>query len=128
MNKEERYIIDKAGRENPFRVPQGYFEDFATKMMDSLPERNTETTSESNAGISGMKPEPKRRWLRPLVAAAACVALVFGTVSYLQRLDSDSAMQQGTTMDYLSETSFEDELADYAMLDNMDIYAYLADE
>ena len=38
MNKQED-ILDKIGRRDGMTVPPGYFDDFATKMVSSLPER-----------------------------------------------------------------------------------------
>ena len=30
---EEQYLIEKAGKENPFRVPEGYFDTLASQVM-----------------------------------------------------------------------------------------------
>ena len=38
MSDEEK-IRSKIGTENPFKVPEGYFEDFQQRLMSSLPER-----------------------------------------------------------------------------------------
>ena len=35
--KEEQEIIKKCGKGNPFKVPEGYFEDFTRNMMAQLP-------------------------------------------------------------------------------------------
>jgi len=37
----EDNIIAKAGKQNPFRVPDHYFEDFTHELMDKLPEQET---------------------------------------------------------------------------------------
>ena len=34
-------IIAKVGKQNPFRVPDHYFEDFTHELMDKLPELET---------------------------------------------------------------------------------------
>ena len=39
MLKEEKYLNEVMGRKNPFRVPEGYFDDFADRMMEMLPEK-----------------------------------------------------------------------------------------
>ena len=31
--EEQKYIEEKAGKRNPFRVPDGYFDNFAAQMM-----------------------------------------------------------------------------------------------
>ena len=33
---EEQYLINKAGKENPFRVPEGYFDSLASQVMSSV--------------------------------------------------------------------------------------------
>ena len=38
MEREERFIEEKFGRRTPFKVPEGYFDDFASQLMQSLPE------------------------------------------------------------------------------------------
>ena len=34
MISEEKFIAEKFGRREPFRVPDGYFDDFASQMME----------------------------------------------------------------------------------------------
>ena len=38
MKHEESEILNKIGRDAGFRVPEGYFEDFNSRMKDMLPE------------------------------------------------------------------------------------------
>ena len=38
MGKEEN-ILRKVGTQNPFRVPENYFEDFTQELMNKLPEK-----------------------------------------------------------------------------------------
>ena len=37
--KEEDNILKKVGTENAFRVPEGYFENFNSELMNRLPEK-----------------------------------------------------------------------------------------
>lgn len=37
--KEEDNILKKVGKENVFRVPDGYFENLTSEVMSRLPER-----------------------------------------------------------------------------------------
>ena len=37
--KEEDKILKKIGTENPFRVPDGYFENLTSEVMNRLPEK-----------------------------------------------------------------------------------------
>ena len=37
--KEEDNILKKVGRENSFKVPEGYFENLTSEVMGKLPEK-----------------------------------------------------------------------------------------
>ena len=118
---EEMYIQEKVGKRNPFRVPEGYFDNLTAQVMQNLPE------------------QPKRRaksvFMRPVFYAAAsvCALLVAGaawmwhpaaevtSTAPVQAKAVSQPQQQDATEEYM------DEAADYMMLDNHEIYAYLAE-
>lgn len=108
---EENYLRERISKKNPFQVPEGYFEDFATQVMANLPAREQKLTVRHSA-------------LRPWMYAAAClVVAVFCIAFYFSRIQPDSPeMSQ-----MIVSESYMDEAADYAMIDNTDIYACLAD-
>lgn len=116
MNEED-YIRNKMGN-NPFRVPEGYFEHLTSRIMSQLPDQPVQ-----------QKPTLVKR-LRPLLYAAACICVaVFSVAIYFNHKDAEqplaSTIQQQDT--YYSDT-YIDEVADYAMLDNEEIYySLLAD-
>ncbi len=39
MKKEETDLLKRCGTENPFTVPEGYFECFTEQLIEKLPER-----------------------------------------------------------------------------------------
>ena len=125
MKNEEGYIRSKAGGRTPFRVPDGYFDSFTTMMMDKLP-------SQEEAKVVPMR---RRRMTisRTIVSAAACFCVaVFGLTLYYGKSLFEKQPQASETIvsNYHNTTAetYEDEVVDYAMMDNMDIYAYLASE
>lgn len=112
--EEEKYIEERIGKRNPFLVPDGYFDQFADQMMASLPER---------------KPRAKSIWLRPAIYVAAGICALFGLVAALKFTpisDQTVPVQAQVLVQEQADDSF-DEAADYMMLDNHDIYAYMAD-
>ena len=112
MNYEEKEIKERFGQVNPFRVPDGYFDQLTERVMSQLPER--EQTAE-HVSLSSSRPKSRLVALRPWMYAAACtVAAVFANVN----------VAASTTN---TESQYIDEYADYVMLDNAEIYAYLAD-
>ena len=117
---EEMYIQEKVGKRNPFRVPDGYFDNLTAQVMQNLPE------------------QPKRRaksvFMRPVFYAAAsvCALLVAGAAWMWhpsEEVSSAAPVQAKTVALPQQDASGEyiDEAADYMMLDNHEIYAYLAE-
>ena len=113
MTIEEKIISEKMGHRNPFSVPEGYFDQLAQRVADRLPEEH---------------PAARTFRLRPLYYAAASVValLVVGTVAYTRLADDE----QQTLLSSVTETTtvaddYLDEAADYAMIDNHDIYLCL---
>ena len=117
MMNEEEYLNSKLGKKNPFTVPEGYFEQLTAQVMERLPEQKPAKTAVI-----------KR--LRPWLYAAACVCIgVFTTaVLFRNKHDNTKELQQMATLEqenmYYSDNYIEEE-ANYAMVDNQDIYACL---
>ena len=120
MTDEERIIQENMGKQNPFRVPDGYFDRFAEQLMEQLPERQVEA--------------PKRTVLlkiwRPVLLAAACTCVaIFSVTLYLNHSKQQTTTEPAvaTVITTTADEDFMDEAADYAMLDNADIYACLSE-
>lgn len=124
MENEEEYLINKMGKKTPFTVPEGYFDQFAERLMDQLPDS-----------------KPKKAIvyrLRPWLYAAMFAGLLGWSASLFfsndltdadkQKLAAAAAQQPTTetTAQTYSDNYIED-AANYAMIDNEEIYAYLAD-
>ena len=45
MNTEDKFLKTQFGNKRPFKVPDGYFEDFASQILDKLPDRELITAS-----------------------------------------------------------------------------------
>ena len=117
---EEMYIQEKVGKRNPFRVPEGYFDNLTAQVMQNLPE------------------QPKRRaksvFMRPVFYAAASVgALLVAGAAWMWHPSAEvssavpvqaKAVSQPQQQD--NADGYFDEAADYMMLDYHEIYAYMA--
>jgi predicted anti-sigma-YlaC factor YlaD len=124
-NKEERYLRSKMGKPNPFRVPEGYFDNFAARMMESLP-------NDDGKAIEVKMPR-RAHGMRVVLYAAACLCVaVLGAVVYWGKVAVPNAEANGNTVavhtTVSSSDAYVDAVADYAMMDNTDIYAYLSAE
>jgi hypothetical protein len=129
MNIEEKYIREKIGQKNPFSVPEGYFDQLSEQVMAQLPERDF-IKSEQTVTIKPQRhAKSKIVALRPwLYAAASVVIVLVMSLSYYFHRNAGTELQASTTVMPVSpEESYIDEAADYAMLDNVEIYAYLAE-
>ena len=67
----EQELQQLCGKENPFRVPEGYFEAFNEQMMAKIAATATSTKSVRLHDNS----KKKVVWLRPLLATAACICV-----------------------------------------------------
>lgn len=105
------------GEHQPFRVPDGYFDQLADRLMQQLPDAEAEPQKPTL--LVHMRP-----WL---YAAACAVLLVGGATLFMRQADFDTASQQMAVVQdaAISADQSIDEAADYAMLDNQDIYACL---
>ena len=123
---EEIYIESRLGHDNPFKVPEGYFEHFADKFMQELPDEDKKPTGEKDKQPSWIVR------LRPILYAAACICLfVFGTALYFQQstTETDAVEQAFVAQDNSkNDDVYFEEAADYVMMDNHDIYACLMNE
>ena len=113
MKNEEKYMNEELLRENPFRVPEGYFDNLTDRVMSQLPERRQK---------SRLLP------LRPWYYAAASIAFV-AIMGFTYHFHQNTADEQSAiaSVETNTENSYIDEVADYVMFDNTEIYACLTD-
>lgn len=116
MNKDEKTLRQLAGTENPFRVPENYFQQFTPQLMSRLPKRETP--------VIKMRPWWSR--YRGAVAAAACFAAAIFSVGIYMKSSAPQAEPTTTAATYNTDNTI-DQMADYVMMDNEAIYASLAD-
>lgn len=118
MTNEEKYLRERVGQKNPFRTPEGYFDQFTANVMAQLPERSLKVADQQP--VAKKVAMPLRHWFY----AAACVAALLVTAFSFHFHEVDKGQPQQVAV----SESYIDEAADYAMLDNMDIYQLLAEE
>ena len=137
MNSEEIYIRDRMGSRNPFRVPEGYFDSLVPELMDKLPDRPAKL-AETPAGQLQQDAGQERTAvvfslfsrLRPLLYVAACLLVAVLSITVFLR-DHDSTIESlplVAAQEQLQADDYFDEVADYAMVDNCEIYACLTND
>ena len=113
MEADEK-IIKAIGKGNPFRVPDNYFDNLSSQIMSKLPDESTQKSV-------------KRTKYRPLIYAAFTIATLFILSVFVNH---NKEKQSAVTSGIISQTTtnYSDDMADYLMMDNMDIYACLESE
>ena len=123
MTNEELYLKNRITNDNPFRVPEGYFDRLTADVMARLPERQSENPKEEK---TARRIQLRRLWL---AAASVAVVAIVGTLVYFNRLNpADTADKQVAAVAAPVSDSYIDEAADYLMIDHQDIYACLTSE
>lgn len=126
MTNDEKYLRKLVGNRNPFAVPEGYFERLAPELMQCLPEYPERKLNIAEPTFIG-KVQPIVRRMRPLLYTAASVLIaVFCIAIYFDSKDTEDTQQLSAQTE--SSDAYYDEVADYAMVDNYDIYACLTSD
>lgn len=102
---DEKKLRELVGQQKPFKVPEGYFEDFNERLLARLPQQQ-------KAKTVSLRPKLWR------YAAAVVVAIGLGAALYI------SQSEENTTV-YASQEEYYNEALDYVMVGNTEIAAYL---
>lgn len=95
---------------NPFRVPEGYFDTFANRMMARI------------AQLEAPTPVLHRlRWL-PWIGAA-CVAALTLVLSHAGLNDSGTALHGASAYEERAAAAYEEQMYDYFMTENPQLLA-----
>lgn len=122
LMKEEDKLLKKIGTENPFRVPEGYFEGFTSDLMSRLPEK--EKTDVHREPTTWEKVKPWLYMAAMFIGAALIIRVASPgeTVSNGQQQQQIAADESDIEMEYI-RTAIEN-----TMMDDYSLYVYLSDE
>ena len=98
---EEKNLMERCGKENPFVTPQGYFEALPQKVMSRIQER-----------------QHRRRMWRWAIAAVMTGCIFTAGLTWQLRQTSEALT---------AEDQYIEEMLDYTMMNNMDINYYLTE-
>ena len=142
MMNEEKKINDIFGKENHFKVPEGYFDNFAEQMMAKIPmqEFDSPEVTDKNHQENKAKFVHLSLWrrlpLRKIAAVLAVTAMLGGGVLYqLQQAEkkhhamahNETPATENSHVTDGDDAAFE-QMADYTMMDSQDFYAQLVAE
>lgn len=117
--REEENILRKVGTQNPFTVPEGYFDNLTSEIMAFIPE-------ETSAKVVKMPTLWDR--IKPWTYMAA----MFAGAALLIRLGSSSNNEATITNQLAADESelemkYISTIVDGAMMDDYSLYVYLSD-
>lgn len=119
--KEEDKLLKKIGMENPFRVPEGYFEGFTSDLMSRLPEKEkTDVHREPTMW------EKVRPWL--YMAAMFVGATLIIRVAMPGETVSDGQQQQIAADESDIEMEYIRTAIENTTMDDYSLYVYLCNE
>lgn len=124
--KEEDNLLKKVGTENPFRVPEGYFEGFTSDLMSRLPEKEKNDVRREPTTWEKVRP-----WLymaAMFVGAALIIRVASpGDSASEGRQQQMAAEDTDVELEYIS-TAIDNTMMDNTMMDDYSLYVYLSDE
>lgn len=116
--KEEDNLLKKVGKEVPFKVPEGYFENLTSEVMNALPEKKPVLEAEPSTMWTRMRP-----WLY-MAAMFIGAFLIIRVGSWTHKTDTNVA-EAGDTETVTDE--YIDVALDRSMMDDYSLYVYLSD-
>ncbi|MBM6961776.1 hypothetical protein H6A61_13085 [Bacteroides caecigallinarum] len=120
--KEDTELKNRIGKENPFKVPEGYFENIVPEIMKQLPE--TEVQEEVEVTMW----ERVKPWV--YMVAMFC-GLMFGLRVMMNDRPVSTSINAGDVSMTDSVQGIPDEyidpILDQAMMDDYTLYMYLTD-
>lgn len=116
MHTEEDYIRQQAGKKDPFKVPEGYFDHLTENIMSRLPEQSDQPVEEHPGFAARIKP-----WL---YMAAMFVAILLPLRYVMEHTTDPSATEPvQSTNEYV-----EMAILDHAVMDDYTLYQYLTED
>ncbi|MEG0463903.1 MULTISPECIES: hypothetical protein [Bacteroides] len=120
--KEDDNILRKAGAGNSFKVPEGYFDNLTSEVMNKLPERE-KATFETHKVTLWDKVKPWAYMAAMFIGAA----LIIRVATANRQADTDSVIASEVTDTTNVSDQYINTALDASMMDDYSLYVYLSD-
>lgn len=129
MESDEKYIRTHFGKEQHFVAPDGYLGGLANSILDNvtaMAANQADVPTQIAAICSGERMPLWQRW-RKVVAVACLLLACGGTVAFFTMHDVERKVSPVVSHNSVESATYTyDEIADFSMLDNEDIYSLVA--
>lgn len=122
MSTKETRKFNLDGGRYPFKVSDKYFDDLTARIMEQIPEEQPQKQAPSR-----VVPMRRNMWLTALSIAASLALIVTIALNVIPSPSGSTNPKETLTADYTND-DYNEDLMTYAMVDNMDVYYYLAAE
>lgn len=128
MNKtaENKYKLPEQGKDNPFSVPEGYFNSFPDKLKERMREQESRRAGEQESRrVDEHNRSAKTIWLRispHLALAAAITGFALISFTLLRILIGSGNVEESYDLSFLDETGILNESVFQETLEESEIY------
>lgn len=119
MTNMKNIDIEELKKNEVFKVPDNYFDTLTDRVMSKLPDEEEKIIS-----ISSGKRNHSGWWKWSSIAA--CITLAIVGTTFLARNYGGNMNKDNSELANNFEYDSQDEMIEYSMLDNGDVYNYLA--
>jgi hypothetical protein len=113
-------VLKNVGKENPFKVPEGYFENFTENLMEKLPEKEEVSVDIHPSMWVRMKP-----WVY-MAAFFVGTVLMFRLITFIQN-DKVQKQQAAKANTEISQDRYINEVVSNSRLDDYQLYQLLSE-
>ena len=125
MIQEENIIRQHDSGRNPFRTPDGYFENFTDRMMARIAEEAPRQTEPAKVKVVELRPwRTMMRYAAAILVAAFCIG---GGTLLFNRLQTPEQLLDNDAMELAWDDDDLDDVLDYELVDNSQIAYYLTE-
>lgn len=122
MSTKEIRKFNLDGGRYPFKVSDKYFDDLTARIMEQIPEEQPQ--KQAPPRVVHMR---RNMWLTALSIAASLALIVTIALNVIPSPSGSTTPKETLTADYTND-DYNEDLMTYAMVDNMDVYYYLAED
>ena len=136
MSTKNNRILASGGSRYPFKVSDEYFDNLTARIMEQIdsveqevPEKKEEVPAQSAQLFSIHKNRRRNLWISTMSIAASLVLIATVALKFIPMPSSTPVEQQKAEVTAVyTPDNYNEDLMNYTMVDNVDVYYYLASE